>query len=150
MSVPVSAPGHAREQAKAKDREVKREPVGEGHIMGNLTQDPELRYTPSGRSVVSLRLAYTPRLPNEDGKGWHDGPTEFYDVQVWGSQAERCAEYLVKGDRIVAAGTWTRETFVNRAGDEAEAIRLTAQDVGPSLLFRGATIHRGKPGEGGQ
>lgn len=142
MNAPITEPGNAKERAKAKANETVRERVGAGHIMGNLTQDPELRFTPTGRAVCQLRLAYTPRVQNDDGKGWHDGPTEFYDVQVWGPQGERCAELLVKGDRVVAAGTWTRESFVNRKGEDAEVVRLTAQDVGPSLLFRGASVHR--------
>lgn len=142
MNAPITPAGNDKERAKAKDREVKREQVGAGHIMGNLTMDPELRFTPTGRAVCQLRLAFTPRVQNDDGKGWHDGPTEFYDVQVWGQQGERCAETLAKGDRIVAAGTWTREKYVNRKGDEAEAIRLTAQDVGPSLLFRNVLVDR--------
>jgi single-strand DNA-binding protein len=147
MNAPVTPTGTAKEQARAKDREVQRERVGDGHIMGNLTQDPELRYTPSGRAVTNLRIAFTPRVQNDDGKGWHDGPTEFYDIQVWGQQGERAAEHLQRGDRIVAAGTWTREKFVNRKGEDAEVVRLTAQDVGPSLLFKGATVHRNGQGQ---
>lgn len=150
MNAPIAQPGNEKEKAKAKDREVKREQVGAGHIMGNLTQDPELRFTPSGRAVCQLRLAYTPRVQDDDGKGWHDGPTEFYDVSVWGKQGERCAELLARGDRVVAAGTWTREQYVNRQGEEAEVVRLTAQDVGPSLLFRGATVNRDDSQAGGR
>lgn len=150
MSAPIAEPGNAKEQARAKANETVRERVGPGHIMGNLTQDPELRFTPTGRGVCQLRIAYTPRVQNEDGKGWHDGPTEFYDVQVWGIQGERCAELLAKGDRVVAAGTWQREKFVNRAGEDAEVMRLTAQDVGPSLLFRNVLVDRSDSRHGGQ
>lgn len=150
MTAPITPAGTDKEKAKAKDREVQRERVGEGHIMGNLTSDPELRFTPTGRAVCNLRLAFTPRVQNDDRQGWHDGPTEYYDIQVWGQQGERCAEFLQRGDRVVAAGTWTRETFVNKQGEEREAIRLTAQDVGPSLLFKGAIINRDKGQGGGQ
>lgn len=148
MSVPVSPTGNpdARLPAQTQDRQT--EEMGEGHIMGNLTQDPELRYTPTGRAVTRLRLAWTPRVKNPQTSTYHDGPTEYYDLDVWGAQGERCAELLQRGDRVVAAGTWTKRTWEDKEGNEREAYSLTARDIGPSLLFRGAAVDRTKKAEG--
>lgn len=147
MSVPISPTGNpdAREQGRTSDPQT--EDLGEGHIMGNLTQDPELRYTPSGRAVTKLRVAWTPRLKNQSTGNYYDGPTEFYDIDVWGDQGERCAEQLLKGDRVVATGTWTRRTWKDREDNERQSYSLTARDIGPSLLFRGAAVDRTKAGD---
>lgn len=142
MNVPVSPTGNpdARQQGQPQDRQT--EELGEGHIMGNLTQDPELRYTPTGRAVTKLRLAWTPRIKNPQTNAYQDGPTEYYDLDVWGAQGERCAEQLARGDRVVAAGTWTKRTWQDKEGQDREAYSLTARDIGPSLLFRSAAIDR--------
>lgn len=116
--------------------------LGDGHIMGNLTADPELRYTPSGRAVVTLRAAYTARVQNRDTGAWQDSEPEFYTIQAWGQQAENAAECLQRGDRIVAAGTWQREEYAKRDGTPGEAIRLVARDLGASMLFRQVHITR--------
>jgi len=144
MSVPISPAGNEDARQPGSSSNQQTEEVGEGHIMGNLTQDPELRFTPTGRAVTKLRLAWTPRIKNQTTGKYHDGPTEYYDLDVWGGQGERCAELLQRGDRVVAAGTWTKRTWEDREGNERQSYSLTARDIGPSLLFRGATVDRAK------
>jgi single-strand DNA-binding protein len=116
--------------------------------MGNLTADPELRFTPTGRAVARLRVAWTPRIKAAGSDRYVDGPTEFYDLDVWGNQGERCAEHLQRGDRVVATGNWTKHLWKDREDNQRESYCLTARDIGPSLLFRGATIQRDQAAEG--
>ncbi len=144
MNAPIAEPGNDQAREAAKSATQERRPLGKGHVMGNLTGDPELRYTPSGRAVVRLRLAYTPRVQDGDSGQWSDGPTEYYDVQAWGAQAENAAECLVRGDRVVAAGTWAERTWEDHKGNERKTVELTAQDLGASLLFRRVRIDRSK------
>lgn len=148
MSVPTSRTGNPKARQKAQAAERQTEDMGEGHIMGNLTADPELRYTPTGRAVASCRVAYTPRSKDEGTGKWADGETEFYGITVWGQQGENCAEFLQRGDRVVAAGTWTKRFWEDKDGEERESIELTARDIGPSLLFKGATVTRTKRSKG--
>ena len=149
MSVPITPTGNqdARQAAQSGDNQA--EDLGEGHIMGNLTQDPELRYTPSGRAVTRLRVAWTPRIKNNETGKYHDGATEYYDIDVWGQQGERVADQLLRGDRVVAAGNWTKRVWEDKDGDKHDAYCLTARDIGPSLLFRSATVARDKAAEAG-
>lgn len=116
--------------------------LGEGHVMGNLTADPELRFTPSGRAVVTLRLAYTARVRDDASGQWHDSEPEFYTIQVWGQQAENAAECLQRGDRVVAAGSWQEETYTKRDSTPGVAVRLVARDLGASMLFKAVRIQR--------
>lgn len=116
--------------------------LGEGHISGNLTQDPDLRFTPTGRAVVKLRVAYAQRVKNPVTGEWQDGEPQFYDIDVWGKQGENCAEALQRGDRIVACGEWFRRHWETREGEKRTSVSLTARDIGPSLLFKLAAVAR--------
>lgn len=149
MSAPITQTGNpeARQQSSSSERPP--ESLGDGHIMGNLTDDPELRFTTMGRAVARLRVAYTPRIKAETGDKWVNGPPEFYNLDVWGRQGERCAEHLRRGDRIVAAGSWTKRFWTDREGAERESVELTVRDIGPSLLFRDARLVRDIEHEGG-
>lgn len=149
MNAPATGapPSGAGTKAPANDRPA--EDLGEGHIQGNLTEDPELRFTGTGRAVAKLRVAYTPRIHDTESGRWMDGETEFYTVNVWGGQAERCAEALLRGDRIVASGRWSKRFWQDREGLDREAVELTAQDVGASLLFRQAVVVRTQQRQGG-
>lgn len=149
MNAPITPTGHPEAAQPGELTETKAEDLGEGHIMGNLTQDPELRFTPTGRAVARLRLAYTPRAKNPETGRWADGETEFYDLQVWGKQGERCAEFLRRGDRVVAAGTYTRRTWQGRDGLDHQTVELTVKDIGPSMLFRGVQVNRDEPAKDG-
>jgi single-strand DNA-binding protein len=123
-------------------------------IAGNLTADPELRYTPTGKPVTLLRVASTPR--RQDGSGqWHDGTTTFLDAEVWNAPAENAAESLHKGDRVLLAGrvrtdAWTPESGPN-AGAEQRRLRLVVDEVALSLRHttaRPARASRTTPGDG--
>jgi single-strand DNA-binding protein len=121
------------------------EDLGPGHIMGNLTEDPELRFTPSGRAVTKVRICYRDRIKDPKTEQWFDGEPEFYTLNVWGKQAEHCAEALAKGDRVVAAGSWSKRPWTTREGEARISVELTVRDIGPSLLFRSAEIQRPDP-----
>jgi single-strand DNA-binding protein len=142
MTVPETTERPAGEPSSPANKGREPEDMGEGHISGNLTEDPSLRFTPTGRAVANLRLAYTPRVKDDDTGRWSDGETEFYSVTVWGTQGEHCAEHLQRGDRVVAVGRWSKRFWEDREGEQRESVELTAQDIGPSLLFRGAIVKR--------
>lgn len=128
-------------QAQQPDPD-KPESLGEGHISGNLTQDPELRFTPTGRAVAKLRVAYAQRVKDPATNQWQDGEPQFYDIDVWGRQGENCAEALQRGDRIVAVGEWFRRRWTDREDKPRTSITLTARDIGPSMLFKLAAVVR--------
>lgn len=123
------------------------EDLGEGALSGNLTRDPELSYTPNGRAIVSLRVADTPRVKDEATGQWVDGTTEFWDVIGFAGLAERAAEWLRKGDRICAVGKWQRQRWTNKEGEAQEAVKLSARDIGPSLLFTEVKVNRQRKGQ---
>lgn len=142
MSAPAKGTKPAAgQQAKPADANP-RESLGDGHISGNLTADPELRYTPTGRAVCRLRVAYTPRVLDPESSRWADGETEFYSLDAWGQQGENAAEHLQRGDRIVACGQWQRRTYEDTEGATRSVIEMQVRDLGPSLLFRGAKVQR--------
>lgn len=129
------------EQAPAQqETKNERRDLGPGSLSGNLTADPELRYTPTGRAVCKLRIAFTPRTQNPDTGEWKDGRTQFFDVTAWGQLAENCAEHLAKGQRIVADGQWESRAWEDKEGNTQETIGLVARDLGPSMLFAGARV----------
>lgn len=120
--------------------------IGPGSVSGNLTRPPELRYTPEGRAVVTLRIAETDRVKDEDTGRWTDGETNFYDVVIWGDQGEHAAECLDKADRIAAVGNWQEQKWADDDGAERSKTVLVARDVGPSLLFRQVKVIRERKG----
>lgn len=123
------------------------EDLGEGAVAGNLTADPELRYTPAGNAIAALRVAETPRIKDPETQAWVDGETTFWDVIAHRGQAERAAEWLRKGDRIVAVGLWQRQTWQDKDGVERSAVKLSARDVGASLLFTEVKVNRQQKGK---
>ena len=133
------ATGQAAEQAgkrKTGTDSPADEDRGPGSVSGNLTKDPDLRYTPNGRAVASLRIAHNARVQDHRTGNWADGPTVYFDITVWGTLAENVCEVLQGGDRIVAEGTWTANRWRDQAGEIQERIVLTAHDLGPSMKFQ--------------
>lgn len=122
------------------------EDVGDGSLSGNLTKDPELRFTPDGKPVATLRVAETERIWDEDAGRWTDGDTEFYDVIAWADLAEHVCECLGKGDRIAAVGRWQKQAWTDPEGNARTKTVLVARDLGPSLLFRHAKVQRDQRG----
>lgn len=108
------------------------------HFTGNLTRDPDLRYTTSGKAVATMTVAENHRVRDGQG-GWTDGPTTFWPVTAWGEIAEHATESLAKGDRVVVIGrtgtrTWT-PTDGEHAGEEQRRLEVVAEEVAPSLRW---------------
>lgn len=146
MAVIPDKARQAAQQAGTDKPQGDRADLGPGSLSGNLTKDPELRYTQQGRAVASMRLAVTDRVKDPDGDRWKDGETRFFDVAAWGQLGERAANCLAKGDRVVCDGQWESRAWEDKDGNTQEAIALVARDLGPSLLFADARVIKGKKG----
>jgi single-strand DNA-binding protein len=109
-------------------------------ITGNLTEDPELRYTPNGAPVANLRVAVTPRV--KDGDGWKDGDTSFFQVTAWRTLAENVAESLTKGARVMVYGTLRQRSWETDTGERRSVVEVQAEEVGPSLRWATAKPER--------
>jgi single-strand DNA-binding protein len=110
-------------------------------LVGNLTADPELRYTPSGLQVTSLRVAVTSRTRQPDGT-WTQGETSFHTVNVWRDQAEHAVDSLTKGARVLVVGRPKERTWTDADGTEHQVTEVDAEEVGPSLRWATATLTR--------
>jgi single-strand DNA-binding protein len=110
-------------------------------LVGNLTADPELRYTPSGLEVANLRIAVTPRTRQDDGS-WTQGETSFHSVTVWRDQATNAAETLTKGARVIVVGRPKERTWTDADGAEHHVVEVDAEEVGPSLRWASAKVTR--------
>jgi single-strand DNA-binding protein len=107
-------------------------------LVGNLTDDPELRYTPAGLAVANFRLAVNQRL--WDGDGWKDGEPSFFRVNVWRDQAEHVNRSLAKGARCVVVGRLKSRSWEAPDGQRRSAVEVEADDVAASLRFGPATV----------
>lgn len=141
-----------RNQAPTQDRtgpsqRTKYTDKGEGAISGNITKEPELRFTGDGKPLVVLRVAESIRQRDDESGEWKDGPTAYYDVTAWGKQAENVAECLVKGDRVAVVGRWQQQDYSDAQGAPQTKMVLVARDIGPSLLFLEVTVSRKGRGE---
>src|ERR671914_863157 len=109
-------------------------------IVGNLVDDPELRFTSSGIAVANLRVAVTQRI-QQDGE-WRDGDTSFLKVNVWRAQAENLADSLAKGDRVMVTGRLRQRSWETPEGDKRSVTEIEADEVGASLKFATAKVER--------
>ena len=109
-------------------------------LIGNLTDDPELRSTPNGAALANFRLAVTPRV--KDGDSWRDGETSFFRVNCWRQQAENVAESLGKGARAVVIGRLRMRSWETDAGEKRSVVEVEADEVAPSLRFATAKVER--------
>jgi single-strand DNA-binding protein len=116
-------------------------------LVGNLTDDPELRYTPNGAAVCKFRIAVNRRMPDGNG-GWKDGEASYFSVNCWRGLAENVAETLTRGTRVVVAGRLQYRAWENQDGDKRSAVEIEADEVGPSLKWATARIER-TPRSGG-
>jgi single-strand DNA-binding protein len=116
-------------------------------LVGNLTDDPELRFTPNGAAVANFRLAVTPRV--REGDSWKDGETSFFRVNVWRQMAENVAETLTKGARCVVVGRLRTRSWETPEGEKRSVTEIEADEVGPSLKFATAKVERASRGGGG-
>lgn len=111
-------------------------------IVGNLTNDPELRFTPAGDAVANFSIASTPRIFNSNSNEWDDGETLFLRGTVWRDLAENVAETLAKGMRVVAQGRLTSRSYETTEGEKRTVIELAVDEIGPSLRFATAVVTR--------
>jgi single-strand DNA-binding protein len=122
-------------------------------VIGNLTGDPELRFTPSGAAVANFTIASTPRTFDRNAGEWKDGDTLFMRCSIWRESAENVAESLVKGTRVIAQGRLVQRSFDTREGEKRTVIELQVDEVGPSLRYASAKVTRtgrgGSQGQGG-
>ena len=116
-------------------------------IVGNLTRDPELRYTPNGAAVVKLGVAVSRRVRDESGQ-WKDADTSFFDVTAWRSLAENVAESLTQGSRVVVVGRLRTNSWETPEGDRRSKVEIEAEEVGPSLKWATAKLERQGRGAG--
>ena len=109
-------------------------------VVGNLTDDPELRFTPNGHAVANFRLAVTSRV--REGDAWKDGDTSFFRVNVWRQQAENVAESVAKGNRVIVNGRLKSRAWETPEGDKRSIVEIDADEVGPSLKWATARPER--------
>lgn len=118
-------------------------------VVGNLTADPELRFTQSGVAVASFTIASTPRTFDRQSNEWKDGEALFLRSSVWRDQAENVAESLSKGERVIAQGNLKQRSFTDREGNNRTGIELDVTDIGPALLYATAKANKKPRGQGG-
>ncbi|MFL6157680.1 MAG: single-stranded DNA-binding protein, partial [Marmoricola sp.] len=111
-------------------------------VVGNLTGDPELRFTPSGAAVANFTIASTPRNFDRQTNEWKDGDTLFLNCSVWRQAAENVAESLQRGMRVVAQGRLKARSYETREGEKRTVMELDVEEVGPSLKYATAKVTR--------
>lgn len=111
-------------------------------VVGNLTGDPELRYTPTGTSVANLTVASTPRYFDKTSGGWRDGDTLFMRCNAWRTVAENAAESLSKGDRVIASGRLRQKSYQTREGEQRSVYELEVDEIGPSLRYATSKVNK--------
>jgi len=118
-------------------------------VVGNLTADPELRFTASGAAVANFTVASTPRAFDRQANEWKDGEALFLRCSVWRETAENVAESLTKGMRVVVQGRLTQRSYETREGEKRTVVELQVDEVGPSLRYATAKVTRAQRGGGG-
>src|SRR3978361_470258 len=118
-------------------------------VVGNLTSDPELRYTQNGLGVANLTIAPTPRSFDRASNDWKDGDALFLRASVWREFAEHVAGSLTKGSRVIATGRLKQRSYETKEGEKRTAIELEVDEIGPSLRYATASITRVQGGGGG-
>lgn len=112
-------------------------------VVGNLARDPELRYTPQGKAVVTLSVGDTPRNFDRASGQWVDGVTDWVKVVAWEGLAENVAASLKKGDKVVVLGRYVAEKYPDKTtGEERTTRKLVADEVSPSLTYAQATVEK--------
>ncbi|WP_432484926.1 single-stranded DNA-binding protein [Kineococcus esterisolvens] len=118
-------------------------------LVGNLTNDPELRFTPSGAAVANFTVASTPRTFDRQSNEWKDGETLFMRCAIWREAAENVAESLTRGTRVVVTGRLQSRTFDTKEGEKRTVIEMQVDEVGPSLRYATAKVNKTSRGGGG-
>jgi single-strand DNA-binding protein len=118
-------------------------------IVGNLTADPELRFTPSGAAVANFTVASTPRTFDRQANEWKDGDTLFMRCSIWREAAENVAESLHRGARVVVTGRLVQRSWESPEGEKRTVVEMQADEVGPSLKYATAQVTKAQRGGGG-
>ena len=117
-------------------------------LIGNLTADPELRFTPSGAAVANFTVASTPRTFDRQTSEWKDGDPMFLNCSVWRQAAENVTESLTKGMRVIVQGTLKSRSYETKEGEKRTVFEVDVQEVGPSLTWATAKVTRTQGGGG--
>lgn len=118
-------------------------------IIGNLTADPELRFTPSGAAVANFTVASTPRMFDRQSNEWKDGETLFMRCSVWRDAAENVAESLQRGMRVIVSGRLKSRSYETKEGEKRTVVELDVDEIGPSLRSATAKVNKTQRGGGG-
>ena len=118
-------------------------------VVGNLTADPDLRFTPSGAAVANFTVASTPRVFDRQSGEWKDGDALFLRCNIWREAAENVAESLTRGSRVIVTGRLRQRSFETREGEKRTVYEVEVDEVGPSLRYATAKINKVSRGGGG-
>ena len=118
-------------------------------VIGNLTSDPELRWTPSGAAVANFTIASTPRTLDRQTQEWKDGEALFLRCSVWREAAENVAESLTRGSRVMAQGRLRQRSYETKEGEKRTVVELEVDEIGPSLRYATAKVQRMNRSGGG-
>ena len=111
-------------------------------VIGNLTADPELRFTPSGAAVANFSVASTPRTLDRESGQWRDGDPMFLRCTVWRQHAENVAESLGRGARVVVHGRLRQRSYETKDGEKRSVFELDVDEIGPALRYATAKVNR--------
>ncbi|WP_190820068.1 single-stranded DNA-binding protein [Saccharopolyspora pogona] len=118
-------------------------------VVGNLTADPELRFTPSGAAVANFTVASTPRTFDRQSGEWKDGEALFLRCNIWRQAAENVAESLTRGMRVVVQGRLRQRSFETKEGEKRTVVELEVDEIGPSLRYATAKVNKVNRGGSG-
>ena len=118
-------------------------------IVGNLTADPELRFTPSGAAVANFTVASTPRIYDRQSGEWKDGEALFLRCNIWREAAENVAESLTRGSRVIVTGRLKQRSFETNEGEKRTGREVEVEEIGPSLRYAPAKVNKAGRGGGG-
>jgi single-strand DNA-binding protein len=118
-------------------------------VIGNLTSDPELRFTPSGAAVANFTVASTPRTLDKQSGEWKDGEALFLRCNIWRQAAENVAESLTRGARVVVQGRLKQRSFETKEGEKRTVVELEVDEIGPSLRYATAKVNKVSRAGGG-
>src|ERR1700759_4956130 len=118
-------------------------------VVGNLTGDPELRFTPSGAAVANFTVASTPRIYDRQSGEWKDGDALFLRCNIWREAAENVAESLTRGSRVIVTGRLKQRSFETREGEKRTVFEVEVDEIGPSLRYATAKVNKASRSGGG-
>lgn len=117
-------------------------------VVGNLTADPELRFTPSGAAVANFTVASTPRIYDRQSGEWKDGEALFLRCNIWREAAENVAESLTRGSRVIVTGRLKQRSFETKEGEKRTVFEVEVEEIGPSLKYATAKVNKASRGGG--